>query len=55
MTLRLIFSAVAEERHMASLRELLHQTQRELLAVVLNGTAAFVNRAVQDEFPSILP
>jgi hypothetical protein len=55
VTLLLILGAVAHQRHLASSRELLHQAQRKLLAMVLNGSAALVDRAIKEKLPSILP
>ena len=55
MALLLIFIAVTEQRHPASLCELLHQTEGELLAVVLNRSAALIDWAIQEKLPSILP
>jgi hypothetical protein len=43
----LILGAVAHQCHPAPSRELLHQAQRKLLAMVLNGSAALVDRAVK--------
>ncbi len=47
MALCLIFRAVAEERHASRCGELLDEAQRELLAVVLDGSAALVDRAIK--------
>ena len=47
MTLCLIFGAVAQERHATRGSELLEEAQRELLTVVLDGSAALVDRAIK--------
>ena len=47
VALLLIFGAVAHQRHPAPSRELLDQAQRKLLAMVLNGSAALVDRAIK--------
>jgi len=47
VALCLIFRAVAEERHATRGSELLHQAQRELLAMILDGSAALVDRAIK--------
>ena len=54
MTLRFIFGAVAHERHLAPPRELLHQAQRKLLTMVLNSSAALVERTIKKKLLSIL-
>jgi hypothetical protein len=54
VTLLLILSAVAHQRHPAPSRELLHQAQRKLLSMVLNGSAAPVDRAIKEKLLSIL-
>jgi hypothetical protein len=47
MTLQLFFGAVAHQGHRTPSCELLQQTQRKLLTMVLDGSAAFVDRAIQ--------
>src|SRR5437588_9019517 len=47
VALSLILIAVTQQCHPASVRELLHQAERELLAVVLNRSVALVDRAIQ--------
>jgi hypothetical protein len=47
VALCLVFGAVAEERHATRGSELLDEAQRELLAVVLDGSAALVDRAIK--------
>jgi hypothetical protein len=54
VALCLIFGAVAEECHATRCSELLDEPQRELLAVVLNGSAALVDRAIKEQLLSIL-
>jgi hypothetical protein len=49
----LIFGTVAHQRHSAASCELLYQPQRKLLAMVLDGSAALVDRAVQKQLLSI--
>jgi hypothetical protein len=46
MTLQLILGAVAHERHRTLPGELLQQPQRKLLSMVLNGSAAQVDRTI---------
>src|ERR1700681_248944 len=53
VALLLILGAVAHQRHPAPSRELLHQTQRKLLAMVLNGSAALVDRTIEEQLLSI--
>jgi hypothetical protein len=55
VALLLILGAVAHQRHPAPSGELLHQAQRKLLAMVLNGSAALVDRAIKEKLLSILP
>jgi hypothetical protein len=55
MALKLVLSAVAHQRHPAPSRELLHQPQRKLLTMVLNGSAALVDRPIKKKLLSILP
>ena len=47
VALCLIFGTVAEERNATCGSELLDEAQRELLAVVLDGSAALVDRAIK--------
>jgi hypothetical protein len=47
VALCLIFGAVAQERHATRSSELLDEAQRELLPVILNGSAALVDRAIK--------
>ena len=47
MALCLLFGAVAEERHATGGSELLDEAQRELLAVVPDGSATLVDRAIK--------
>ncbi len=47
VALLLILGAVAHQCHRAPSRELLHQAQRKLLAMVLDGSAALVDRAIK--------
>lgn len=54
MTLRLILVAVAHQRHRTAARELLQQAQRRLLAMVLDGPAALIDRAIEKELRSVL-
>ncbi|MGC2462521.1 MAG: hypothetical protein WA446_16360 [Steroidobacteraceae bacterium] len=54
MALLLIVGAVAHQRHLAPSRELPHQAQRKLLTMVLNGSAALVDRAIKEKLLSIL-
>jgi hypothetical protein len=54
MTLQLILGAVAHQRHPTPSRELLHQAQCKLLAMVLNDSAALVDRPIKEELISIL-
>ena len=53
MTLLLIFGAVAHQRHPTASRELLHQTERKFLTMVLYGSTALVNRAIEEKLISI--
>ena len=53
MALLLIFGAVTHQRHTASSRELLHQSQRKLLTMVLNGSTALVDGAIKEELLSV--
>ena len=53
MLLLLILGAVAHQRYPAPSRELFHQAQRKLLAMVLNGSAALVDRAIKEELTLI--
>jgi hypothetical protein len=55
VALLLIVGAVAHQRHSAPSRELLHQAQRKLLAMVLNGTAPLVDGPVKKKLLSVLP
>ena len=48
MTLRLILGAVTHQRDAAGAREFLDETQRELLAMILDGSAARVDGAGQE-------
>jgi len=43
----LIFGTVAEKRNATCDSELLDEAQRELLAVVLDGSAALIDRAIK--------
>ena len=54
VALLLILGAVAHQRHVAPSRELLHQAQRKLLTMVLDGSAALVDRAIKEKLLSIL-
>jgi hypothetical protein len=54
VALLLILGAVAHQRDSAPSRELLHQAQRKLLAMILNGSAALVDRAIKEKLLSIL-
>jgi hypothetical protein len=54
VALPLIFGAVAHQRDPAPPRELLHQAQRKFLAMILNGSAALVDRAIKEKLVSIL-
>jgi hypothetical protein len=54
VALLLILGAVAHQRHLAPSRESPHQAQRKLLAMVLNGSAALVDRAIKEKPLSIL-
>src|SRR5947207_4682091 len=47
VALLLIVSTVAHQRDAASSRKLLHQAERKLLAMVLDGSAALVDRAIE--------
>jgi hypothetical protein len=47
VALCLIFGAVAHQRHSAPSRELPDEAQRKLLAMVLKGSAALVDRAIK--------
>jgi hypothetical protein len=51
----LIFGTVAKQRHATPSRESLDQTQCELLAAVLDRSAALVDRPVKEKLLSILP
>jgi hypothetical protein len=53
MALRLILVAVAEERHSPSSGQSFDQAERELLAMVLNRSAALVDRAIQEKLLSV--
>jgi hypothetical protein len=55
VALLLILGAVAHQRHPAPARELLHEAERKLLAMVLNGSAALVDWAIKEKLLSILP
>src|SRR5919201_2401052 len=54
VALRLIFRAVAHQRHAAAAREPLDEAQRELLSVVLDRAAPRVHRAVHEQLATIL-
>jgi len=47
VALLLILSIVAHQRDAAPRRELLHQAQRKLLTMVLNGSAALIDRTIK--------
>jgi hypothetical protein len=51
MALQMILGAVAHESHGTPSGELLQQSQRKLLTMVLNDSAVPVDRTVQKEFP----
>src|SRR5882672_6213688 len=50
----LVLGAVAQKRHVLALREPLDQAQRELLAMILDGTAPLVDRAVEKKLGPVL-
>jgi hypothetical protein len=54
MTLLLLFTAVAHQRHVPRLREPLDQAKSELLSVILDGPAASIHRAVHEQFATVL-
>ena len=54
MTLNLILGTVAQKGHPTPSGQLFHQAQRKLLAMVLNGSAALVDRAIKEKLFSIL-
>jgi hypothetical protein len=54
MALQFILVAVAHQRHPTLAREPLYQTQRKLLAMVLNDSAPLVDWPIQEKLFSIL-
>jgi hypothetical protein len=54
MALQLILGAVAHQGHPTPSRELLHEAQRKLLTMVLNSSAALVDRTIKKKLLSIL-
>src|SRR5262245_11282260 len=54
VTVLLIFGAVAHQGDVILAREVLDQSQRELLAVVLDRPAARVDRAVHEQLSEVL-
>jgi hypothetical protein len=54
VALLLILGAMAHQGHPAPSREPLHQAQRKFLAMILNGSAALVDRAIKEKLVSIL-
>ena len=55
VTPTLILGAVAHQRDRPLSRELLDQAQRKFLAMVLDGSAALVDRAIKEKLLLVLP
>src|SRR6185295_11379356 len=55
VAVRLVFGAVAHEGDPIPARELLDQTERELLTVILDRAAPRINGPVHEQLPAIFP
>src|SRR5438067_12836687 len=53
VTMRLVFGAMAEQRHGLSLGQMLQEPQREFLPVILDAFVAAINRPAFPQFAAI--